>query len=132
MHLTVADHMGAVVLAYVVRGAQMQLTAVIFNWKKLNYDTGPQKQLQIDRAVSKIILHIFDRDIAKRAVLKVTFLFFLLDFMQNSDKIQQNFKTVQEYSGKIRNDQEQSGIDVIGGNRQEWSGIVRNRRKKRE
>ena len=46
--------------------------------------------------------------------------------MQNSDEIQQNFKNVQEYSGKIRNDQEQSGIDVIGGNRQEWSGIFRN------
>ena len=61
---------------------------------------------------------LFDRDIAKRAVIKTTFLF-LLDFMQNSDEIQQNFKNVQEYSGKIRNDQEQSGKDVIGGNRQE-------------
>ena len=51
-------------------------------------------------------LGIFDRDIAKRAVLKTTFLFlFLLDFMQNSDEFQQKFKNIQEYSGKIRNNQ---------------------------
>ena len=35
MHLNAADHVGAAVLAHMVRSAQIYLAAVIFNWKEL-------------------------------------------------------------------------------------------------